>query len=318
MLNCSIVVPIYNDAYLAEDFCMEFDRVFREYLKKENILEDVELIFVNDGSKNDSYSELKAIAPKYKFVKIIDLSRNFGQHIALSCGYAHALGNYVGMLNVDMQDPPDQIPVLLDHIKSNDIDIVYGLRETRHSSFSDKYTSLVFNMVLNKLTGSNTPSNVSTIRIMNRKFVNAYNSLSEKSRYLPGLETWLGFKHGYVNTIYQERKKGRSSYTFKKRFKMAFEAITSFSDLPLRIATRAGFLIAVVGFILILFLVIQKLFFIKFQPGYSSTLSIIVFLSGVQIMFIGMASIYIGRIFREAQNRPLYLIRDTYNLEKHV
>jgi glycosyltransferase involved in cell wall biosynthesis len=315
MINFSLVVPIYNDGSLSENFCREFQQVFVDYLDKENIEEDVELIFVNDGSSNNSYELLKTHAAKYKFVKAIDLSRNFGQHIALSCGYANAKGQYVGMMNVDMQEHPRETIKYLEHFKSNpDVDFVLGLRSYRNDGFMNTFTSKLFILLLNKLTGDKTPVNSSTLRVMSRKFVNAYLLLSERSRYLPALENWLGFKHGYVNIDHRSRETGKSSYTFKKRLAMAFEAITSFSDLPLRIATRAGFIIAVIGLILTCVLIIQKLFFIKFQPGYSSTLSVIVFLSGVQIMFIGMASIYIGRIFREVQGRPLYVIRETTNL----
>jgi len=313
MLSYSIIVPIYNDADLADDFCREFQSVFQSYLKKDKIDEDIELMFVNDGSKNNSYSELKSIAQKYPFVKVIDLSRNFGQHIALSCGYANATGEFVGMLNVDMQDPPNQIPVLLDHIKTNDVDIVYGLRETRYSSITDKYTSLLFNILLNKLTGNKTPLNVSTIRIMNRKFVDAYNSLSEKSRYLPGLEAWLGFKHDYIKTVYQDRKKGKSSYNFKKRMLMAIDSIISFSDIPLKLIAVSGIIIALLGFILNLVLIFSKLFFVDYQPGFTSTISVITFIGGIQILVIGLAALYIGRILKEVQNRPLYLIRNKIN-----
>lgn len=312
-MHCSIVVPIYNDGFMAEKFAMEFLRVFKEYYKKENIENDIELIFVNDGSKNESYSILESISKEYKFVKAIELSRNFGQHIALSCGYANASGEFVGMLNVDMQDPPSQIPILLDYLENNNVDIVFGLRETRYSSISDKYTSLLFNFVLNKLTGNNTPSNVSTIRVMNRKFITAYNSLTEKSRYLPGLENWLGFKHGFVKTVYQDRREGKSSYNFKKRLIMAIDSIISFSDLPLKLIAISGIGIAFLGFFLNLILVLSKLFFTEYKPGFTSTISIITFLGGIQILVTGMGALYIGRILKEVQNRPLYLIRNKSN-----
>ncbi len=313
MVLYSLIVPIYNDAFLAEDFISEFKIVFQNYLNKEEIKDDVELIFVSDGSTNNSILELKELANKNLFVKVIELSRNFGQHIALSCGYANARGEYVGMLNVDMQDPPSQIPLLLDYLKNNDVDIVYGSREYRHSSLMDKYTSKLFNILLNKLTGNNTPINVATIRIMNRKFVDAYNSLSEKSRYLPGLEAWLGFKSGYVSTLHQERKRGKSSYTFKKRILMAMDSIISFSDFPLKIIAGFGIVIAMIGFVLNAILIFSKLFFVQYQPGYTSTVSIIVFVGGIQILVTGLAALYIGRILKEVQNRPLYIIRNKFN-----
>lgn len=309
----SIIVPIYDDAYLAEDFCIEFQKTFVEYLAKEDLGSDVELIFVNDGSTNNSIDILKDVGKRYSFVKIIDLSRNFGQHIALSCGYQFAKGDYVGMLNVDMQESPSQIPHLLNYFKNNDVDIVYGLRTYRYSSWSDRLTSYLFNILLNKLTRSNPPLNISTLRVMNRKFVDAYNSLSEKSRYLPGLETWLGFKQGYVSILHQDRERGESSYSLKKRFLMATDSIISFSDIPLKLIAVFGILTAFTGFILSVILMLAKLFSVKYQPGYTSTISIITFIGGIQILVIGLASLYIGRILKEVQNRPLFVIRDKYN-----
>lgn len=316
-MEYTFVVPIYNDSYLAEEFCTEYERVFRQYLKKDNISPEVELIFVNDGSKNNDSEELKAIAQKFDFVKVIDLSRNFGQHIALSCGYKYAQGKYVGMLNADMQDPPDQIPILLDFIGNNDLDIVFGLREQRFSSWGDKFSSYIFNLLLNKLTGNNTPINVSTLRVMNRRFVDAYNSLHEKSRYLPGLEAWLGFKHGYTTIRHQERKKGKSSYNAKKRILMAIEAIISFSDLPLKIISLIGIGVALIGFLLALVIVITKLFFVDYQHGFVSILSAIIFVGGIQIVVIGLAGIYVGRVLKEVQNRPLYIIREKINFKEN-
>jgi dolichol-phosphate mannosyltransferase len=313
MIQYSFVSPIYNDAYLADEFCSEIERVLQKYLGRVKISDDIEIIFVSDGSSEDSMRMLLNLSQKKNFVKVIELSRNFGQHIAISCGYQHASGQYVGMLNVDMQDPPDQIPLLIDYMKQNDCDIVYGLRETRYSQWSDKISSFLFNLILNKLTGSDTPLNVSTLRLMNRKFLDTYNSLSEKSRYLPGLESWLGFRPGYVRIQHQKRKRGKSTYTFKKRWLMALDSIISFSDLPLKVISIIGILISLIGFLLILILIISKLFFINYQPGFTSTISIVVFIGGMQVLVIGLAGLYIGRILKEVQNRPLYVIKNKYN-----
>lgn len=312
-MQYSMIVPIYNDGYLAEAFCVEYEKEFQKFLNTDLIHNDTELIFVNDGSKNDSIEHLIKLSKEKKFVKVIDLSRNFGQHIALSCGYKLAAGDYVGMLNVDMQEPPSEIPKLLKFIKENKFDIVYGLSDERKTSFINRITSKSFAFVLNYLTNSKMPLNVTTLRIMNRKFVDAYNSLTEKSRYIPGLETWIGFKHGYLPVIHKEREVGKSSYNFSKRLKMAIESIISFSDYPLRLIVGFGCLVAIVGFLLTTFLLISKLFFIDYQAGYTTTISLITFLGGIQIMVIGFASLYIGRILKEVQNRPLYIINEKFN-----
>lgn len=315
MIKYSFIVPIYNDAYLAEEFSQEYSRVFKEFLNVADITPHVELIFVNDGSRDNSAEVLAELPARFPFVHVVNFSRNFGQHIALSCGYRYARGQFVGMLNVDMQDPPDQIPLLLRHMESADCDIVFGVRENRAGPAADSMTSKLFAVALNKLTGHEVPLNIATLRVMNRRFLTAYNSLTETSRYLPGLESWLGFKRGYVNIVHRERKRGKSSYNFTRRLTMAAEAIISFSDLPLKIAVFLGFVVVVVSFLLVLGLVIQKLFFVDVQLGYTSTVCIIMFLGGVQLSVIGLASLYIGRILREVQHRPLYIIRNTVNLE---
>lgn len=313
-MSYSFVVPIFNDGSLAEEFCREYRRVFEEFLGDTAIADRIELIFVNDGSRDDSAEILAGLPEKFPFVRVINLSRNFGQHVALSCGYKHATGDHVGMLNVDMQDPPSEIPALLRRIEQGDVDIVFGLRRQRVGSKLDRMTSFLFGVTLNKLTGYDVPLNVATLRVMNRRFTDAYNRLTETSRYLPGLESWLGFKRAYVEIDHQERKRGRSSYNLRRRLLMAADAIISFSDLPLKMTVFLGFAVVGVGFLLTLVLILQKMFFADVQLGYTSTVTVIVFLGGVQLILIGLASLYIGRILREVQHRPLYVIRDTVNL----
>jgi glycosyltransferase involved in cell wall biosynthesis len=315
MIKYSFIVPIYNDAYLAEEFCQDYLGTFQEYLGILDITPAVELIFVNDGSIDDSASTLAQIPARFPFARVINLSRNFGQHVALSCGYRYACGHFVGMLNVDGQEPPNQIPLLLRHVETTDCDIVFGIRRHRSGSTADNLSSRWFGVVLNKLTGYEVPLNIATLRVMNRRFVDAYNSLSESSRYLPGLESWLGFKRGYVEVTHQERRRGTSSYNFSRRVAMAADAVISFSDLPLKLTVLAGFIVVFFSFLLTAALVVQRLFFANVQLGYTSTVCVIVFLSGVQLMVIGMASLYIGRVLREVQRRPLYLIRDTVNVD---
>jgi dolichol-phosphate mannosyltransferase len=315
MIKYSFIVPIYNDAYLAEDFCLDYLRVFQQHLELEDIASQAELVFVNDGSSDDSAETLARLPVRFPFVRVLNLSRNFGQHVALSCGYHHARGQYVGMLNVDMQEHPDQIPLLLNHIENKDCDIVFGVRQRRAGSTAESFTSRLFGIVLNKLTGYDVPLNIATLRVMNRRFVDAYNSLTESSRYLPGLESWLGFKRGYVEITHQARSRGQSSYNFKRRLRMAAEAIISFSDLPLRISVVFGFGVVALSFLLGLVLLIKKLFFVDIQLGYTSTVCLIIFLAGVQLSVTGLGSLYVGRILREVQRRPLYVIRNTVNFE---
>jgi dolichol-phosphate mannosyltransferase len=316
----SFVVPIYKDADLADEFAEEFQRVFRLRLGREDISGDVELIFVNDGSPDPggptgAAATLDRVATKFAFVKVVELSRNFGQHVALSAGYRHARGAYVGMLNVDMEDPPDQIPLLLDEIEKGEADMVYATRGRKSSPWHIRLTSRLFNWLLIRLTGFEAPLDTATLRVMSRPFVDAYNGLTEKSRYLPGLEMWLGFKKAYLPIRHQARKRGRSSYTFRSRLRIASEAVISFSDLPLWTMVAAGTVLAALGFLLNFAAVTSRLFSFDFQPGYASMASVILLLGGVQIMVMGLATLYIGRILREVQNRPLYVVRRRTNFD---
>src|ERR1700733_10563963 len=305
----SFVVPIYGDGYLALPFCEAMQAAMENLLLGCEIADFVEVIFVNDGSPNKSQEQLLEASRRFLFVKVIELSRNFGQHVAVSCGYRFATGRYVGMINADQQDPPDQIGPLLDAMRAGGCDIAVGLRSQRTESLLNSFTSRAFHAAMNLLTGAKTPVNAATLRIMSRQFVDAYNRLSEKTPYIPGLENWLGFRRVYVPIRHQARTSGKSTYSFRKRWRLAVESIIGFSDLPLRIAATLGFAITSIGMLLSLGLVIQKLFFTRFAPGYTSTITIVVFLGGLNLMFLGLVSLYVGRILREVQGRPQYIIK---------
>ena len=311
-MKYSFVVPIYGDGALARDFCVELEKVFRAHLKTERIESELELIFVDDGSRNDSARVVKDACDDFPFAKLVVLSRNFGQHIAVSCGYRFARGQYVGMLNVDQEDPPSQLIALLKPLEMGEFDIVGGLYAKRDVPFFSKVTSHIFYLILNRLTGYDTPLNTSTARVMNRRFLDAYNSLTERSRYIPGLEMWLGFRYGHVPVVHQRRKVGTSSYNFRRRLRMALDSVISFSDFPLKMAVKFGMAVVSVGMLLLLALVIDKLFFRTFLPGYVSTVTAVVLMGGIQVMVTGVACLYIGRILAEVQGRPLFVVRETF------
>ncbi len=305
----SFVVPIYGDGAATGAFCGEVERVMREWLGSRWNFSRLEVIFVNDGSPNDSQKYLEETAKQYPFVRVIELSRNFGQHVALACGYQNATGDYVVSLNVDMQDPPDQIPLLLEAIVGSRLDIVVGLRRERKDDVTTKATSVMFNSLMNSLTGMRLPLNMASLRVMSRRFIDAINQLEESSPFLPALEEWLGFDRGYVEIRHAPRMEGRSTYTFTKRLGMAWNAIVSFSDLPMRIAAGLGALMTLGGLVLTGVLVFLKLAGVPRQPGYTSTVAIMVLLGGIQLLFLGLIAVYVGRIWRETQRRPRYVVR---------
>ena len=314
-MKYSIVVPIYNDGALARDFCREVERTFTEFLGKKELHEDLEVLFVDDGSSNDSPALLKKVCDEFPFARAALLARNVGQHVAISAGYQLARGDYVAMLNVDQEDPPSQLIVLIEALEKDvddNYDIAGGLYAKRDVPFLSSITSRLFHVFLNRLTGYDTPTNSSTIRVMKRRAVDTYNSLKERARYLPGLEMWLGFRYVRVPVIHQPRTVGTSSYNFRRRLRMAIASIISFSDFPLRLAVKFGLFIAGVGVLLTLAMIADKLFFRALLPGYTSTIAAIVFIGGVQILVTGVASLYIGRILAEVQGRPLFVLRETY------
>ena len=310
----SFVVPIYNDGYLVESFCEAINGEMKRLLDISDITNDVEVIFVNDGSSDESQQQLEITATRYSFVKVIELSRNFGQHLAVSCGYRFAAGRFVGMMNVDMQDPPDQIHLLLKEIEAGSCDIVIGLRKERNDKWTERVTSVVFNHTLNWLTGATTPTNAAALRIMNRQFIDAYNSLNEKTPYIPGLEHWLGFRHSWVSIRHDQRLVGKSSYTFRKRLRMAGESILGFSDLPLRFAALLGTIITLIGCLLTLGLLVRRIVFANLLGGYTSTIAVIVILGGTNLLFMGLIGLYLGRVLQEVQGRPRCVIKSFVNI----
>lgn len=311
-MKYSLVVPIYNDAYLAAAFCEEVNRVMSAHLGRNDIKQDFELVLVNDGSKNDSLSTLLKLVERWPFVRVIDLSRNFGQHAAIACGMHAARGEVVMRMNVDMQDPPSEIPKLIRAVELGDFDLVVGRYATRNSPLSNRLSAWLYFRLFKALTGFDTPQNTSPLRAMNRRFVSAYNQLQEKSRFPQGLDQWLGFKHHYIEIAHQKRIDNRSAYDFWSRLKLALDGLMYFSDRPLKLIATSGLVVATFGICLGLYLIVEKLTGTEFLPGYASVVSLVSLAFGIQLGATGVVGLYIAKIFREVQNRPLYVVRETY------
>ena len=311
-IKYSLVVAIYRDGYLAPAFCDEIERVMSAYVAPEALDQVFELIFVNDGSRDGSLDTLLEMRRRHAFVKVIDLSRNFGQHAAIACGLREARGAVVMRMNVDMQDPPSEIPKMLDALHHQDGDLVVGQYEVRRSPLLNRLTAYVYYGAFKHLTGFQTPQNTSPLRAMSRRFVDVYNQLTEKSRFPQGLDQWLGFKHVYVPIEHRVRADGRSSYNLWSRWKLAADGILYFSDRPLQLVASGGFISAAAGFLLGLYVVLERLFGSGLVPGYASIAAIALVGFGIQVGSIGLVGLYIGKIFREVQNRPLYVVRSVF------
>jgi glycosyltransferase involved in cell wall biosynthesis len=308
----SIVISIYKDGYLARECCLQLEKVFSVYLGTDKLEEKFELIFVNDGSPDDSLKRLLEIKDEFKFVIVIDLSRNFGQHSALASGFRLARGKYVLRMNVDLQDPPSEIPKLLSEITSGHYDLVVGQYNQRNSPLINRLTAFFYFAAFRFLTGLNVPQRTSPLRVMNRYFIDAYNDLTEKSRFPQGLDQWLGFRHKYIEIEHHSRADGKSSYRFWSRTKLAVTGILYFTDRPLKLIAYLGIGMAILGLLLGMGIIVQKLIGDVLLPGYASLMSVVLFGFGIQIGCIGLLGLYVGRIFSEVQNRPLYIIRKIY------
>ncbi len=311
-MNYSIVVPIYCDGYLAPALCAEIENVMSRYAGTSPLGDVLELIFVNDGSRDDSLDILLRLQGRFSFLRVIDLSRNFGQHAAIACGMREARGEIVLRMNVDMQDPPLEIPKLLDTMKEGGYDLVVGQYSTRMSSFMNRTTAHIYYLLFRLLTGFEAPQNTSALRAMNRRFVDAYNALTEKSRFPQGLDQWLGFRHKYVEIEHRERVDKRSSYNFWSRSRLAVNGILYFSDRPLQLVATVGFVLALLGIGLAGYITAEKLFGMDYLPGYASLASLGLIAFGVQLGCTGLVGLYIAKIFKEVQNRPLYVIREKF------
>lgn len=313
-VRVSVVTSIYGDGHLAREFCSEVSRVVAAYLQvdEHELQEELEVIFVNDGSVDQSLQYLLNLQQDFSIVRVIDLSRNFGQHEALACGFRQAKGQYVVRMNVDMQDPPSEVLKLLHEMDTGNYDLVVGQYSFRRSPWFERLTAFLYFEFFKVVTGLEVKQRTAALRVMNRVFVEAYNELSEKTRFPQGLDQWFGFRQNYVEIEHRKRSHGKSSYNFWSRARLAINGLLYFSDKPLKIIGGLGLSLAALGFTLGVVVVLQKLTGNTMLPGYASIAAAILFGFGLQIGCIGLLGLYIGKIFREVQDRPLYVVRKIY------
>jgi glycosyltransferase involved in cell wall biosynthesis len=301
----SIVLPIYNEEAGLASFVSELS------LELTKTSENAEVIFVNDGSKDNSLTLIKKFCEENKDFKYIDLSRNFGHQIAVSAGIDFAKGDKVMLIDSDGQDPPAVMHQMLAKMDEG-YDVVYAQRIKRaDESALKKLTAKFFYKFLNKITSIEIPVDTGDFRIINRKVANALKQMPEKQRYLRGQIAWLGFKQTAVSYERLGRNAGETGYTYRKMIRLALDAITSFSNWPLRLATLSGFFCAFVGFFLILYTLYARFILKQYEPGWPSLMITIIFLGGIQLLGIGMIGEYISRINDNVKNRPLYLVGET-------
>jgi glycosyltransferase involved in cell wall biosynthesis len=302
------VIPVFN-----EEEC--FPELLGRLLTIKSKMPDVEMdfIFVNDGSSDKSQILLERAANDHSFVRVISFSRNFGHQAALTAGLEAASGDYVVIIDADLQDPPELVQEMYQKAKEG-LDIVYGKRVSREGeSLFKKITATFFYKFLNSMCDVNIPSDTGDFRLINKKVLATMKQMREKHRFIRGMIAWTGFKSAPFFYKRTKRYAGQTKYSLKKMVNFALDAIFSFSITPLRAATYVGVVILEIGFLGGLFMLYLRFFTTFTVPGITAVLLTVILIGGVQIIMLGVIGEYLGRVFEEAKDRPLYIVSDTRN-----
>jgi len=308
----AVIIPCYNEE---DNVKAVYDRL-TEVLNYTNYQYD--LIFIDDGSKDNTLNELLKLYEKDPKVKIIDFSRNFGKEIALSAGLDYADADAVIPFDADLQHPPEVILDLLSKFEEG-YDVVNAVRsKCDKESFLKKFTSKAFYKIINKLSDIDIPQNVGDFRLISKDALNAVKQIRERKRFMKGIFAWVGFK---TTSVYYERAprySGKTKWNYFKLINLAIEGITSFSIAPLRLASLLGLFVSFVAFLYAMWIIIQKLVYGNPAKGYPSIMVAILFLAGVQLITIGIIGEYIGRIYEEVKQRPLYIVKKIWDKDNKV
>jgi glycosyltransferase involved in cell wall biosynthesis len=306
--DVSIVVPVYNEE---KSIRLMYTRLISALT---NITSNFEIIYINDGSHDNSIIELLRLSEEDARVKYINFSRNFGHQIAVTAGLEMSIGDAVVIIDGDLQDPPEVIPEMYLKYKEG-YEVVYGQRLKRKGeSFFKKITAKYFYRLLKKITNVSIPVDTGDFRLIDRKIVDGLKKMPEQNKFLRGQIAWLGYRQTSVFFEREERKYGNTGYPFSKMLKFALDGITGFSDVPLQFVTKTGIFISMFSFFIILYAIFSY-FVLKITiTGWTSLIISSMFIGGVQLISIGIIGEYISRINKNVQNRPLYII-DTTNIQ---
>lgn len=309
----SIVIPLFNEEEIVQKL---FDRLI-ESSKLWN--DSYELIFVDDGSFDCTFEILKSLTERNKQVRIIKLSRNFGHQAAISAGLKHASGDAVVIMDGDLQDPPEQLPLFLDKLREG-YHVVYAVRKNRKENIFKRAAYKIFYRILNLISDINIPLDSGDFCVMDKRVVKVLNTeMTEYSRFVRGLRAYAGFRQTGLEYERDKRQAGEAKYSFRKLLKLAVDGLLDFSTFPLRIATYLGFLIAIPSFLTGIFFIIHRVFNFKVlgyspsdTPGMASLAVGVFFLGGLILIILGVIGEYIGRMYFEVKRRPFYIIEDVF------
>ncbi len=300
----SIVAPAYNEEAGLDKFYSRLIGAVKD------IDINLEIIYVNDGSQDSTLEIMSKQHEKDSRITIIDLSRNFGKEIALTAGLDHASGDAVVVIDTDLQDPPELISQLVEKWNQG-FDVVNAKRTKRNGeSAFKKITSYIYYRFLYQMSDIKIPKDTGDFRLLSRNALDALLELREKHRYMKGLFAWVGYSQTEITYERDQRYAGETKWNFLGLVDLAFEGLTSFSVLPLRLASLLGFVTAFLGLAFAVIIIIKKIMFGDPVAGYPSIVVLITFIGGIQLLALGIIGEYLGRVFNETKNRPLYLIKD--------
>ncbi len=310
MKKVSILIPCFNEEQSLPLLYPELKK-----LMDSKTMYDWEVLFINDGSKDNTLNIIKALRSADCRISYVNLSRNFGKENAMLAGFDYVTGDCMVIMDADLQDPPSLIPQMLEYWEQGYQDI-YARRANRgKESWLRKKLSLLFYKILDNSTRFDVLQNVGDFRLLDRQCIDALTQLRESERYTKGMFCWIGYRKKEVVFDRGNRIAGESNWNFWSLFNLAIEGITSFTTAPLRFASIAGFIIAVITFLYALYFLTKTLLIGDPVPGFTTLIVVVLFLGGIQLMAIGVLGEYIGRIFNESKNRPTYLANE-YNEER--
>ena len=303
-MTYSVVVPAYNEQEVINETYKRLTAVMQD------MGEAYELVFVNDGSKDKTAELIAGFCAEDVNVRLINFSRNFGHMPAISAGMEYAKGDAVFIIDADLQDPPEIFPQMAEKWKEG-FHVVYGQRKKREGeSLFKKLSAKIFYRFLRSMTSVDLPLDTGEFRLIDRKVCDAVNKLPEKTRYIRGLVSWVGFKQAAVLYVRNERFAGETKYPLRKMIVFAMDAITAFSFKPLRLATTLGFLMAFFSFVYLIVIFYQRFFTEATVTGWASTIGVLLFTQGIVMMLLGIMGEYIGRLYEEVKSRPAYIVQE--------
>ena len=304
----SIIAPFFNEEESLPIFLEEVLNIVEELVEY-----NFEIIFIDDGSTDNSLVFLKEKAKENKNIIVLELSRNFGKEAALTAGIDIAVGSAIIPIDVDLQDPPNLIKKMINKWESGS-DVVLAKRENRlNENFLKRISASFFYKIYSFFVGNSKISNVGDFRLIDKRVVDNIKNLKEKNRYMKGLLSWPGFSSAEIPYTRNKRKAGKSKFTFLKLLNLGFEGVTSFSVLPLKFFTFIGFIGIIFSFFFAIIILFQKIFYENFIEGYAFLILLILFFGSFQLLGIGILGEYIGKIYIETKNRPIYIIKNRYN-----